>query len=146
MAETPQNSSLPITSLLERGKITLLVVEDDKFLRDLLVGKLTREGYKIVEAHDGREGISEAKKSQPHLILLDLIMPGIDGFGVLEAVKKDPDTTKIPVVILSNLGSQEDIDRAMALGAKEFLVKAQHTPQEIVNTIKKVLDEMYLKK
>jgi len=140
------NKSIPISSMLARGEVTLLIIEDDKFLRELMAGKFRREGYKILEATDGGDGLTQAKKNSPHLIILDLMLPAVSGFDVLEALKKDTETAKIPVVILSNLGSQEDIDRALALGAKEFMVKAQHGPQEIVDTIKRVLDATYLKK
>lgn len=140
------SSALPITSLLKRGEIKILVIEDDKFLRELLVGKLKKEGYETIEAFDGEEGLTSAQKDTPHLIILDLVLPGADGFEILQTIKKHPAISKIPVIVLSNLGSREDIDRALGLGAKEFLVKAHHTPQEIVDTIKKVLDASYLQK
>lgn len=140
------SSALPIASLLKRGEIKILVIEDDKFLRGLLVGKLKKEGYETIEACDGEEGLASTRKDTPHLIILDLVLPGADGFEILQSIKNDPATSKIPVIVLSNLGSREDIDRALGLGAKEFLVKAHHTPQEIVDTIKKVLDSSYLQK
>ena len=141
-----EGSSLPITSMLKHGEIKILVIEDDKFLRELLVGKLKKEGYATTEAVDGEEGLDAAKKDPPHLIMLDLVLPGADGFEILQDLKNNPNLSKIPVIVLSNLGSREDIDRALGLGAKEFLVKAHHTPQEIVDTIKKVLDASYFQK
>ena len=141
-----EGSSLPITSMLKHGEIKILVIEDDKFLRELLVGKLKKEGYATTEAVDGEEGLGAAKKDPPHLIMLDLVLPGADGFEILQDLKNNPNVSKVPVIVLSNLGSREDIDRALSLGAKEFLVKAHHTPQEIVDTIKKVLDASYFQK
>ena len=119
----------------------ILVVEDDKFLRELITQKLSREGYDVVGAVDGEEGVVKAKKDQPNLILLDLILPGIDGFEVLSQIKKDPETSEIPVVILSNLGQKEDVDKGKSLGAIDFLIKAHFTPSEIIEKIEEILKE-----
>lgn len=136
---------MPISSMLKHGEVKLLVVEDDRFLRELLVGKLRREGYFVLEAFNGEEAVARIRESRPHVILLDLVLPGTDGFEVLTMMQSTPEF-KTPTIVLSNLGSREDIDKAMALGAKEFMVKAHHTPQEIVEKIKKVLDEHYLQR
>jgi CheY-like chemotaxis protein len=102
--------------------------------------KLIKMGYDLIAAVDGEEGVEKAKSEKPEIILLDIMLPGIDGFGVLAQVKADPSTADIPVIILSNLGQREDIDRALKLGATDFLVKAHFTPQEIIDKI-----EQYLK-
>ncbi|MEK7643118.1 MAG: response regulator [Patescibacteria group bacterium] len=146
MTGKEKNSSIPISSLLKRNEVKVLVVEDDKFLREILGGKLTKEGYTVLEALDGDQGIEKTKSEQPHIILLDLVLPGADGYDVLGRLKQDPEVSKIPVIVLSNLGSREDIDRAIALGAQQFMVKAHHTPQEIIEAVKKILDEHYLQK
>ena len=117
----------------------ILIIEDDKFLRDLIVQKLQREGYVVVEATDGEEGVKKAQGEQPDILLLDLILPEIDGFMVLEQIKKNPKTKDIPVVILSNLGQKEDIDRGLRLGAADFLIKAHFTPGEIIEKIRVIL-------
>ena len=117
----------------------ILIVEDDKFLRDLISKKLTSEGFDIVAAIDGEQGLTMAKESNPDLILLDLILPGIDGFEVLTRLKADNVTAKAPVIILSNLGQREDVERGLKLGANDYLVKAHFTPNEIVEKIKIVL-------
>jgi len=114
----------------------VLIVEDDKFLRELMAQKLIKEDYDVVEAIDGEDGLSKAKETKPDLILLDLILPGIDGFEVLAKLKEDVSVSEIPVVILSNLGQREDIERGLKLGAVDFLIKAHFTPQEIVNKVK----------
>lgn len=119
---------------------TILIVEDDTILRDLISQKLKKDNnYEIVEAVDGEEGLKKAKEEKPDIILLDLILPGIDGFGVLEQIKKDPEIDKIPVVILSNLGQKEEIEKGMSLGATDFLIKAHFTLSEIVAKIKTIL-------
>lgn len=118
----------------------ILIVEDDKFLRELIVAKLSKEGYVVVETADGEEGIKKIKEENPDLILLDLILPGIDGFEVLSQIKNDPTVSSIPVIILSNLGQREDIERGLSLGAKDYLIKAHFTPGEIIEKIKDTLE------
>ena len=118
---------------------TILIIEDDKFLRELIVQKLIKEGYKISEAVDGEDGIKKIKEEKPDLVLLDLILPGIDGFEVLSKMREDPSITKIPVIILSNLGQKEDVERGLKLGAVDYLIKAHFTPGEIIEKIKLAL-------
>lgn len=119
----------------------ILIIEDDKFLRELIVKKLEKEGYSTFEAIDGEEGIKKIKETKPDLILLDLILPGIDGFEVLSKIKEDLMMAKIPVIILSNLGQKEDIDRGLKLGAVDYLIKAYFTPGEIIQKVKANLKE-----
>ncbi len=120
-------------------KNNILVIEDDKFLRELMVRKLSIEGFKVSEAVDGEEGIKKIKKEKPDLILLDIILPGIDGFNVLSKKKKDPSIASIPVILLSNLGQKQDIEKGLKLGATDYLIKANFTPEEIVNKVKSLL-------
>ncbi len=117
----------------------ILIVEDDKFLRELLSQKLLKESYVIVEAENGEEGVKKTQEEKPSLVLLDLILPGIDGFEVLEKIKSNQETKDIPVIIVSNLGQREDIERGLRLGASDFLVKAHHTPLEITEKIKEFI-------
>jgi DNA-binding response OmpR family regulator len=117
----------------------VLVVEDDKFLRELIGQKLTKEKFQVIEAIDGEEGLKKLELEKPDIVLLDLIMPGIDGFEVLRRVKQTPDLSDIPVVILSNLGQRDDVEKGIKLGAKDFLIKAHFTPKEIIEKIKKIL-------
>ena len=118
---------------------TILIVEDDKFLRELIAQKLTKEGYPLSEAIDGEDGIKKIKEEKPGLVLLDLILPGIDGFEVLSQMKEDPSVSSIPVIILSNLGQKEDVEKGLKLGAVDYLIKAHFTPGEIIEKIKAVL-------
>ncbi len=117
----------------------ILIIEDDQFLRELIAKKLTQEGYEIVQAADGEEGLKQVKKTKPDLILLDLILPELDGFDVLTKIKQDNQVSHIPVIILSNLGQREDINRGMGLGAQDFLIKTYFTPTEIIEKIKEKL-------
>lgn len=118
----------------------ILIVEDDKFLRDLIAQKLTKEGYDALTAIDGEEGIKKIKEGKPDLILLDLILPGIDGFEVLSRMKGDENLAKIPVIILSNLGQREEIERGLKLGVNDYMIKAHFTPREIIDKIKTILE------
>ncbi len=118
---------------------TILIVEDDEFLRELIIRKLTEEGFKVSQAIDGEEGIKKIKEEKPDLVLLDLILPGIDGFEVLAKVKEDSSLISIPVIILSNLGQKEDVEKGLKLGAVDYLIKAHFTPGEIIDKIKAVL-------
>ncbi|MBI2041928.1 MAG: response regulator [Candidatus Nealsonbacteria bacterium] len=117
----------------------ILIIEDDKFLRDLIIRKLVQEGYKTSEAVDGEEGFKKIKEEKPALVLLDLILPGIDGFEVLAKIKENPELSKIPVMVISNLGQGEDMERAKGLGAVDYVIKAHFTPNEIVERIKSLL-------
>ena len=117
----------------------ILIIEDDKFLRELIVMKLKKESYDVLDAVDGEEGIKKIREEKPDIILLDLILPGIDGFEVLSQIKSDPTVSSIPVIILSNLGQKEDIERGIELGATDYMIKAHFTPGEIVEKIKTIL-------
>ena len=117
----------------------ILIIEDDKFLRELIAKKLRSEDYEVTEALDGEDGVAKAKELKPDLVLLDLILPGIDGFNVLAKIKEDPVTNQAPVIILSNLGQQEEVERALNLGATDFLIKAHFTPSEIIEKINQIL-------
>ncbi len=114
----------------------ILIIEDDRFLRELISRKLSDDGFETVEAVDGEEGIKKVKEEKPDLILLDLILPSIDGFEVLSRIKKDESIKSIPVIILSNLGQKEEVEKGLKLGAVDYLIKAHFTPGEIVSKIK----------
>jgi len=117
----------------------ILVIEDDRFLRELIARKLLDDGFVIIEAVDGGEGMKKVKEEKPDLILLDLILPGIDGFEVLSQIKKDENLKSIPVVILSNLGQKEEVEKGLKMGAVDYLIKAHFTLGEIIEKIKNIL-------
>jgi DNA-binding response OmpR family regulator len=117
----------------------IVVVEDDKFLRELITQKLTREGYQAIGAVDGEDGVEKISTEKPDLVLLDLILPGIDGFEVLTNIKGKEELKDIPVIILSNLGQRDDVERGLKLGAIDFMIKAHFTPTEIIAKIQRVI-------
>jgi two-component system phosphate regulon response regulator PhoB/two-component system alkaline phosphatase synthesis response regulator PhoP len=119
----------------------ILIVEDDKFLRDLCLKKLKKTGFKVLTAFDGKEGLKKIKEEKPALILLDIVLPGLSGFEVLKQIKADSQTSSIPVIILSNLGQKEDIEKGIKLGAKDYIIKADNTPNEIIEKVKTVMLE-----
>lgn len=114
----------------------ILVAEDDNLYARVYQNKLTKEGYLVTVVGSGTEAVKKAKEIDPDLMLLDLIMPGMDGFEVLEKIKKDPATKKIRVVVMSNLGQDSDIVRAKELGAEEYLVKANISIMEVMEKIR----------
>jgi DNA-binding response OmpR family regulator len=122
-------------------KIKILLVEDDTFLLEMYSTKFNLEGFDVATAADGEEGLKLAKKEKPDIILLDVLMPKIDGFTVLKKLKKDSQTKAIPVVLLTNLGQKNDIDKGLKDGAEGYLIKAHFIPSEVVSKIKKILSK-----
>lgn len=118
----------------------ILIVEDDKFLSELISTKLTKEGYEVSIALDGETGLEKAKTEKPDIVLLDILLPGISGFEVLEQIKKseDPAVKNIPVLILSNFGQESKVQQGLNLGAVDYLVKANFTTGEIVEKIRAI--------
>ncbi len=139
-----KQNSLPVARAVEKNSVKLVIVEDDKFLRDLIIRKLSGEGFLVKEAATGEEGLEIMREEAPQLLLLDILLPGLSGYDVLEAMQKSEQLKSIPVVMLSNLGQKEEVERAKSLGAKDFLIKAKYTPGEIVTRIKEILDELYM--
>ena len=119
----------------------ILVVEDETFLVKIYAVKLKKEGYDVSIANDGEEAVRLAADVHPDLILLDLILPKMNGFEALEKMRANEVNKQTPVIVLSNLGQEEDIKRAEALGADGYLVKANFSIQDIVAKIKETLDK-----
>ena len=117
----------------------ILVIEDDKFLEKLCARKLEDAGFAVLIANDGEEGLKKIKEEKPDLILLDIVLPGIDGFEVLRQLKKDMVTALIPVIFLTNLGQEDEIKEGMALGADDYLVKAHFTTGEVVKKVEQLI-------
>ena len=124
---------------MDTNKKKVMIVEDDEHISKVYEIKLAKEGFTSSLAVDGDEAVAKITSEKPDLILLDLMIPKKDGFGVLEDIKKVPELASIPVIVLSNLGQQSDQDRALGLGANEYLVKVDYPIQEVVNRIKKYL-------
>lgn len=118
----------------------ILIAEDEEFLVRALKDNLEAEGFAIDVAANGDEAVERIRKNVPNLILLDLLMPKRDGFYVLEEVKKNPEWKLIPVIVLSNLGGDADIKRALEMGADDYFVKSQHPIEEVVEKVKEYID------
>ena len=116
----------------------VLLAEDDRFLRKAAETALKRHGFTVLPAVDGEEALRMARADTPDVILLDLIMPKLRGFEVLRALKADPATAKIPVIILSNLGQESDVNQAMEAGAVGYFVKANLSLQDLVKRVGEV--------
>jgi len=117
----------------------ILLVEDDPFLLDMYSTKFREVGFNIVTAQDGEMGLLKAKEEMPDLILLDIVLPKKDGFEVLKTLKSDSQTSKIPVILLTNLGLDSDVKRGLELGAQSYIIKAHFTPTEVVAKVKEIL-------
>lgn len=122
-------------------KKTILFIEDEETLQKAAQEVFTQEGYNALSAFDGEKGVAIAEEKRPDLILLDLILPKKDGFHVLALLKADEKTKKIPVIVLTNLEGMGDVDKALALGATTYLVKANYSLGEIVEKIRKTLGQ-----
>ncbi len=117
----------------------LLLIEDDPLMFRMYKKIFELEGYEVELARGGQEGLAKAKSDKPSLILLDIMMPKMDGFEVLANLKKDPETEAIPVVVLTNLAGQEDAEKALSLGAVKYIVKSEQDPKEVTRIVKEVL-------
>lgn len=115
----------------------ILLIEDEEVMISLLERKLSQEGWQIFVAKDGKEGLEKIKKIKPDLILLDIIMPIMGGFEVMEKMKEDKEIKEIPVIVISNSGQPVELDRAKELGAKDWLIKTEFDPNEVVEKVKK---------
>lgn len=113
----------------------ILLVEDDPFLSSLLKNRLSKEQIDVQHAHDGQEALDILKTTKPDLILLDLILPKKSGFEVMEGVRQDPQLANAPIIIISNLGQTEDIQKGQELGAVEYFIKAKTSIDDLVGNI-----------
>ena len=115
----------------------ILIIEDEEIIVDLLQRKLTNEGYEISVARNGEEGLKMIKEERPDLVLLDIIMPKMSGFQVMEEMNKEESLKEIPVIIISNSGQPVEIGRAQQLGAKDWLIKTEFDPKEVLEKVVK---------
>jgi DNA-binding response OmpR family regulator len=122
----------------------ILVVEDDSTMREIVVQKLKASGFNVVEAEDGAVAIKTAEKEKPDLMLLDLMLPEVDGFGVLESIRgsTDKDLAQTPVIILTNLWSKEEIIKTKNLGVSAYIIKAYMTTEEILEKVNEVIKNL----
>ncbi len=124
---------------MEKKKI--LLIEDDPFIAEMYAIKFKNE-YDFDIAQDGEIGLKKLNEYKPDLVLLDIILPKIDGFEILQKIKTDPNLSSIPVVLLTNLGQKENIKKGLQMGALDYIVKAHFTPSEVVEKVKKIFNEI----
>jgi len=124
---------------MKEKKVHVLLIEDDNFLIDIYKTKFEMEGFKVNVSDNGELGLSDAKKKKPDVILLDILLPKMDGFAVLKKLKSDKVTKSIPVILLTNLGQKDDVEKGLELGAADYLIKAHFRPSETVDRVKNIL-------
>lgn len=129
MSDTPQKQT------------KIVIVEDDIAMREIVVHKLTANGFDVKQAEDGQKGIELITSEKPDIVLLDLMLPEVDGFQVLETIRKstDADVAKTPIIVLSNLWSNKDILKTKSLNVQAYMVKAYFTTEEIMKKVNEVL-------
>lgn len=124
---------------MSNKKPLIILVEDDEFLAELYATKLSLEGFEVMLATDGEKGFKLIKEKKPALILLDIILPKLDGFEVLKKVKEDETIKNIPVILLTNLSQKDEVKKGLNLGAEDYLIKAHFMPSEVVKKIKQAI-------
>ena len=117
----------------------VLVVEDEVFIQSMYADQLRGAGFLVSTAGDGEAGLAAVEENQPDAVLLDILLPKLDGFEMLKRLRANPRFAKVPVIILTNLSQPEDVERGLALGANDYLVKARFLPSEIVDKVKSLL-------
>ncbi len=120
-------------------KIKVLIVEDEQTLLDMYSLKLSKENFEVVKAADGQEGLEKAKSEKPDIILLDIMLPKIDGFQVLKNLRETKGFKNTPIIMLTNLGQNEDKQKGKQFGATDYLVKADTTPTDVVEKINSLI-------
>jgi len=124
----------------------ILIIEDEQILGEIISKKLATEGYEVSLARDGEEGMEKLRSILPDLVFLDIVMPKKDGMEVLEEMKSDEKLKTIPIIVISNSGQQSEIERIVGLGIKDYIIKAQFSPDDIVEKAHKYLNQEYSEK
>ncbi|NTW22336.1 response regulator [Candidatus Falkowbacteria bacterium] len=120
-------------------KSKILIIEDDSFLLTMYATKFELENFQVVTAEDGEKGLKLAQKELPDIILLDVLLPKLNGFEVLKALKENSETKDIKVLLLTNLSQRGEVQQGLALGAIDYLIKAHYMPSEVVDKVNKIL-------
>ncbi|MBI2637349.1 MAG: response regulator [Candidatus Sungbacteria bacterium] len=126
---------------ISKKRRKVLVVDDDQFISEMYVLKLRESGYEAESAADGIAALEKIKNNEPEVVLLDVVLPNMDGFDILKKLGEDNILKKTSVVLLSNLGEKKDIEKGLALGAIDYIVKAHFTPSEVVERVDKILNK-----
>ncbi len=119
----------------------ILIIEDDPFLNEVYAAKFSQSGFQTEVALDGKKGMEKIKADKPDLIILDIVLPKMDGFELLKKVKEDSKLKEIPIVLLTNLGQKNEVEKGLALGADDYIIKAHFTPTAIVAKVKEILNQ-----
>ena len=122
-------------------KKLILLVEDDEFLAELYATKLSLENFEVSLAVDGEKGLKKIRARKPDLILLDIILPKMDGFELLKIIKADKNLKNIPVILLTNLSQKDEVKKGLDLGADDYLIKAHFMPSEVINKIERMIGD-----
>lgn len=123
----------------DEKKKHVLIVEDDTFLENIYKTKFEMEGFRVTIVDNGGSALEEVKKKKPDIILLDILLPKLDGFAVLDLLKAEKEVKDIPVILLTNLGQKDDVEKGLEIGAVDYLIKAHFKPSEVVDKVRKVL-------
>ena len=123
-------------------KKKILIIDDDPFIADMYIMKFKEEGFDVEAAKDGKLGLERALAYHPDVILLDVVMPSIDGFEVLQKLRENESFGHPKIIFLTNFGQKEDIDRGLQLGADDYIIKAHFTPSEVAEKVKGVLEKV----
>ena len=126
---------------MSEEKKKVLLVEDDPFIRDIYHVKFSQDGFEVSMVNNGMEALKKMEEFVPDIILLDIIMPYMDGMEVLEKIKKEERFKKTPVILLTNLSQQEEVKHGLELGARDYLIKSHFTPSEVLDKINVYLKE-----
>ena len=119
----------------------VLIVEDEELIGDLLQRKLRANGYYVFLARDGETALQQISKEHPHLVVLDIVLPRLNGFEVLSELRKDEELRKIPVIIISNSGQPTEIEKAKEAGVRDWLIKTEFDPQEVVEKVRRQIGD-----
>jgi DNA-binding response OmpR family regulator len=125
--------------MTDKKKILIALVEDDQLIAEMYTTKFMKEGFDIQHAVDGVAGLELVNKINPDIVLLDIIMPKLDGFQVLQQLRAEAEFKSTPVIMLSNLGQEEDVEKGRQLGATDYFIKTNFTPAAIVDKVKAIL-------
>ncbi|MDD3646954.1 MAG: response regulator [Candidatus Dojkabacteria bacterium] len=118
----------------------ILIAEDETFLRSIIKSKLAKSGYEVIEVEDGEAALRSIQNDKPDLVLLDLMMPKMNGYDVLKKIKEDPELANIPVIVLSNLGQDSDIEKGKELGAVDYIVKSNVSINEVLKKVEDTIN------
>ncbi len=120
----------------------ILIIEDDPFLSEMYAAKFIENNFETEVASDGKLGLVKIEEFRPDLVLLDIVLPKMDGFEVLKKIKEKEELREIPIVLLTNLGQKNEVEKGLALGAQEYIIKAHFTPTAVVTRVKEILDKI----